>query len=134
MKQTGLVKQILLVEDEQPLIDAIKNKLEYGLYSVTVAKSAAEAFSALAKDPNIDAIWLDHYLLGKETGLDFITGIKTDGNKWKNIPVFVVSNTATPDKIHSYMRLGVTDYYTKADHRLDKIVDDITIFLGKNVN
>jgi len=78
---------------------------------------------------NIDAIWLDHYLLGKETGLDFVAKIKAQDGKWKNIPIFVVSNTASSSNVHSYMRLGVSKYYVKAEHRLDEIINEIKLFL-----
>ena len=77
----------------------------------------------------VDAIWLDHYLFGKGNGLDFVTTIKQEGSKWKNIPVFVVSNTATPEKVNSYLRLGVNKYYTKADHKLADIIGDIQEYL-----
>jgi hypothetical protein len=37
----------------------------------------------------------------------------------------VVSNTATQEKVQSYISLGVDKYYTKADYRLDAIIEDI---------
>jgi CheY-like chemotaxis protein len=62
--------------------------------------------------------------MGKENGLDFVADIKNNVD-WKSIPVFVVSNTASPDKVHSYMQLGVDKFYTKANFRLDEIIGDI---------
>ena len=69
-------------------------------------------------------VWLDHYLLGKENGLDFVIKLKNT-EEWKRIPIFVVSNTATSDKIESYLKLGVHRYYTKSDLKLDSILKEI---------
>lgn len=121
---------MLVVEDEIPLQDAIRAKAEKsGLYVVT-ARSVEQAMGLLKDLGKVDVIWLDHYLLGKENGLDFVTKIKNN-DKYKKIPVFVVSNTASADKVHSYIALGIEKYYTKADCRLDKIIDDIKSYLEK---
>ncbi len=77
----------------------------------------------------MDVIWLDHYLLGKESGLDFVVWCKEEAADYKNIPIFVVSNTATPEKIQTYLRLGINKYYVKAERRLDEIIKEIKFFL-----
>lgn len=118
-------KIILVVEDEEPLINAIKAKLELSGFKVVSARSVAQAFGYLNDLRKVDLVWLDHYLLGKENGLDFVAKVKQDGAKFKEIPIFVVSNTASPDKVKTYLHLGVEKYYTKADYRLDDIIKDI---------
>lgn len=123
-------KNILVVEDEKPLLEAIKQKLELNDFSVVTARSVEQAINYIQEIEKIDVIWLDHYLLGKENGLDFVAKIKEPDSKWKNIPIVVVSNTATPSKINVYLRLGVTKYYTKADYRLEQIINDINDFLS----
>lgn len=120
---------ILVLEDERPLQEAIRLKLTKNNFHVQTAKSVEEGLKFL-ETSKPDAIWLDHYLLGKESGLDLVAMLK-QSNEWKNIPIFVVSNTAGPDKVQSYIRLGVAEYYTKSDTRLDQIVSDIQTFLAK---
>ena len=122
-------KTILVIEDERPLQEAIKAKLLSNEFEVVTARSVEEALNFLKDDVNISVIWLDHYLLGKETGLDFLAQIKTDDTEWQKIPIFVVSNTASPEKVQSYLRLGAKKYYTKSDYRLDQIIGDIKAFL-----
>lgn len=122
-------KKILVVEDETTLLKAIKSKLKKNSLEVSSARSVEGATKILKKSEKIDAIWLDHYLLGKEDGLDFIKKIKKQ-DKWKNIPVYVVSNTTTPEKVKSYKSLGIDKYYTKSDFRLEEIIDDILDKLG----
>lgn len=118
-------KIVLVVEDERPLLEAIKAKLETSGFEVVTARSVEQAFNHLQDIERIDAIWLDHYLLGKEDGLDFVSKCKIDGSGCRTIPIFVVSNTASADKVQAYMKLGVNKYYVKAEKRLDEIIADI---------
>lgn len=114
----------LVVEDERPLQEAIKIKLELDSFDVVTARSVNQAINSLMDIKKIDFIWLDHYLLGKENGLDFVFKVKNNKH-WKKIPIFIVSNTATQDKVRCYMVLGVEKYYVKANYRLDDIIKDI---------
>jgi DNA-binding response OmpR family regulator len=126
---TDTQKTILVVEDERPLSDAIKAKLEKSGFAVVTARTVDQTLSYLEDIGTVDAVWLDHYLLGKEDGLDFVTKIKVPNGRWNHLPIFVVSNTASPDKVQSYIRLGINKYYTKSDHRLDEIISDIKSFV-----
>jgi CheY-like chemotaxis protein len=140
-------KTILVIEDERPLLEAISAKLEINGFTVIAARSVEQAFNANLKksDGNaltihsieealkyleslerVDAVWLDHHLIGKEDGLDFVKKFKANGGKWRKVPVFVVSNAASPKTIKSYITTGVRKYYIKSDHRLDEIIKDIT--------
>ena len=121
----------LIVEDEQPLLDAIKIKLEKSGFEAVTARSVDQAINLLEDLVKIDVIWMDHYLLGKESGLDFVAKVKNN-EAWKKIPIFLVSNTTSPDKVKTYLELGVEKYYTKADYRLDDIIGDINNSLKKN--
>lgn len=121
-------KSILIIEDEKPLADAVKAKLESQSFNVLTARTVEQALSYLGEMP-VDGIWLDHYLLGKENGLDFIAKIKQSGSEWENLPVFVVSNTASEKNIQSYMRLGAKKYYVKAEHSLTEIINEIIDYL-----
>ncbi|MCR4328903.1 MAG: response regulator [Patescibacteria group bacterium] len=146
----GQRKTILVIEDERPLLDAINAKLEKNGFGVITARSVEQTFNAklekkglgsitvqsieqalryLESLERVDAIWLDHHLLGKEDGLDFVKKFKANGGRWNTIPIFVVSNAASPNTVRSYIDAGVTKYYVKSDHRLDEIIKDIRSFL-----
>jgi CheY-like chemotaxis protein len=116
---------ILVIEDERPLQEVIRKKLELSDFSVLTARTINQAMEYMEIVPDVEAIWLDHYLLGKETGIDFVVKLKGH-DKWRSVPIFVVSNTASPDKVQSYLQLGVNKFYTKADYRLDQIIEAIT--------
>lgn len=121
--KTG-TRHILVLEDERPLAEAIKTKLQLLGFEAIVVRTVKDAIDSIAKFGKPDAIWLDHYLIGVETGVDLVRYIRSD-KKLKDISVFVVSNTASPDKIQEYLNLGAKKYYTKSNYRLDQIVVDI---------
>ncbi len=144
-------KAILVIEDERPLLEVINAKLEKNGFNVIAARSVEQAFNAKIDTSNvgvitvrtieqaldylerlerIDAIWLDHHLLGKEDGLDFVKKFKANGGRANAVPVFVVSNAASPKTVKSYLQSGVSKYYVKSDHRLDEIIADIQSFLN----
>jgi DNA-binding response OmpR family regulator len=146
-------KTILVIEDEQSLLEAINAKLEKDGFSVIAARSVEQVFNAsLGKNglsvitahsieqalnylealERVDAIWLDHHLVGNEDGLDFVRKFKANGGRWDKIPVFVVSNAASPKTIKSYIDFGVSKYYVKSDHRLDEIIKDINSFIDRS--
>ena len=118
-------KTILVVEDELPLLEAITVKLSLNGFATVTARTVEQALAYMEDIKGVKAIWLDHYLIGKENGLDFISKIKEENSAWKNIPIFVVSNTAGDDKKHAYLNLGANKFYTKSNFRLDQIIDDI---------
>ncbi len=143
-------KTILVIEDERPLLEVVNDKLEKNGFGVIAARSVDQVFNAKLENnglgiisaqsirqaldylknlAQIDAIWLDHNLLGKEDGLDFLKKFKANGGEWKKIPIFVVSNSEGAKTIQSYVDLGVSKYYIKSNHRLDEIIDDIKLSL-----
>lgn len=126
---------VLVVEDEKGLASAVKDALTINGFEVIGAKSADEAAKQLKVAGKVDAIWLDHYLMGSASGLDFVIELKSH-SEWCKIPVFIVSNTASQQNVHSYIRLGVTNYYTKADYDIGQIISDLKFTLnnpfGKN--
>lgn len=150
-KKSMKKKTILVIEDERPLLAAINAGLEKNGFNVISARSVEEAFNTdLEKDAmgavtvrsieqalmyiesleRVDAIWLDHHLLGEENGLDFVKKFKANGGRWSAIPVFVVSNAASPKTIQSYLENGVDKYYVKSNHKLEDIIKDIEAVLA----
>ncbi len=134
MSMSNEDKVVLVLEDERPLLEAIKLKLEKNSFEVVTARTVEQAKQYVDDLVKVDVIWLDHYLLGKENGLDFVAWCKEENNaKCKNIPIFVVSNTASADKVSTYMRLGAKEYFVKSNHRLDEIVKAIADYLNKGI-
>lgn len=123
-------KTILVVEDEKQLASAVKDALSAHGFSVVVSASADDAMEQLKNLGSVDAIWLDHYLMGSSNGLDFVVQVKSNPD-WNETPIFIVSNTASQQNVHSYIRLGVTNYYTKADYDIGQIISDLKYTLNR---
>jgi CheY-like chemotaxis protein len=130
MSETNNKRVILVVEDEKPLQRAISLKLNKNDFEVVIAATADQAIEQLKKTKKISAIWLDHYLLGNTNGLDFVSIIKKN-KEWQNIPIFVVTNTTSQDKMSEYVDSGINKFYTKANFRLDEIIKDINEAFNK---
>ena len=117
-------KTILVVEDDKALQDAIVMKLgREGINTVT-ARSYNDAIAAINRAQTVDAIWLDHYLIGEQDGYAIVAEIKKNP-KWNEIPVFLVSNTINPDKVKPYFDAGILKFYVKSDYWLEEILTDI---------
>ena len=115
---------ILVLEDERQLAHAVRDAFTKQGFEPIVVSTVEDGIKELNNLKIVDVIWLDHYLLGTESGLDFVVELKNH-EAWKNIPIFVVSNTASTTNIRSYIQLGVTNYYTKADYDISQIINDI---------
>lgn len=112
---------IMVVEDETLLLQAITKKLKLSSLDVISCASGQQAIDYLNNlDELPDAIWLDYYLKDMN-GLAFMQSIK-ESPKWSGIPVVVVSNSASPEKVHNMLALGAKKYILKAEYRLDEII------------
>ena len=122
---------IMVVEDETLLLQAIVKKMQLNNIKTVSCTGGQQALDYL-KDFTIlpDAIWLDYHLNGMD-GLTLMNNLKKNP-KWTNIPVFVVSNSAGPEKVTSMLALGAKKYLLKAEHRLDEIISTITDFIKEN--
>lgn len=121
---------ILVIEDEKPLLEAIKTKLIKNNFEVLSCVDVETGLKLVADAPRIDLIWLDFYLMGKETGLDFIVKMKKKFPA-KAIPIFIVSVSIDSEKSNGYLHLGVERFYTKSNFGLQEIIDDVSNYLNK---
>lgn len=119
----------MVVEDEALLLQVISKKLKLSGMDVLSCSSGRQAIDYLKNlDTPPDAIWLDYYLVDMN-GLAFMQELKQN-TKWADIPVLVVSNSASPDKVNNMLGLGAKKYILKAEYRLDEIVAMIRDFIG----
>ena len=117
---------IIVVEDESILLEAIIQKMQdNGISPITctTAEAALESLQELSEPP--DAIWLDYYLEGGGmNGLELLEELKKN-ETWAKIPVLVVSNTASDEKVDKMTALGITDYFVKAENDIDELVEHV---------
>jgi len=122
--EAGKRPKILILEDERQLAKAVREAFTERGFETIIVSTVEDGIKELENNAHLDVVWLDHYLLGTQNGLDFVVLLK--GNpQWQTIPIFVVSNTASTTNIRSYIQLGVSNYYTKADYDINQIINDI---------
>jgi CheY-like chemotaxis protein len=119
-----MTKTILVVEDEKGLQKAIETSLTKNGFDVVAVSSAHAAKTVLDSNQKVDAVWLDHYLLGNETGLDVLYDLRESKSR-RDVPVFAVTNSVGDDKVASYELLGIEKYFIKSNTSLADIVGSV---------
>lgn len=119
-------KKVMVVEDEQLLLAAITKKLTLSGFDVLPYSDGKLAIDDLLSHKAIpDIIWLDYYL-GKINGMEFVADMQSHS---LNVPVVIVSNSASDTKVKTMLALGVKKYILKAHHRLEEIVFELQSLL-----
>ena len=114
------MKNILIAEDEDILVNVLKDRFEAEGWSVTVAKDGVEAMEAIGKS-KFDLILLD-LLMPQKDGFEVLKEVK--GNpELKNLPIIVLSNLGGDEDIKKAMALGADDYFVKTQHPMSEIVE-----------
>ncbi len=114
--------RILIAEDEEFLIMALKDNLESEDYNVDVARDGEEVLKQLKKHkPQI--VLLD-LLMPQKDGFYVLEEMKKNP-EWKLIPVIVLSNLGGDADIKRALALGAEDYFIKSQHPIEEVIDKI---------
>ncbi len=114
--------KVLIVEDEEALRKVLQEKLQRSGFETFAAKDGAEGWD-MAKEKNPDIILLD-LVLPKRTGFEVLGMLKQDP-ELKNIPVFVLSNLAEDENLKKALQMGAEDYFVKAQHPINEVVEKV---------
>jgi DNA-binding response OmpR family regulator len=122
------MKQILIVEDEKMLLDALSDKLNSEGFSALKAENGVEGLeAALQKHP--DLILLD-IMMPKMDGMAMLKELRKDA--WgENVPVIMLTNLSDEKSISEALSDKVTDYLVKSDLNINEISKIIKDKLGK---
>lgn len=115
-------KDILVIEDDQFLAKVYLAKLQKEGYGVRIAYDGQEGLDELNKKAP-DIILLD-LILPNMDGFEFLEKIKQE-DKYKKIPVIILSNLGQDEDIKRGKKLGADDYFVKANTPLKEIVEKI---------
>ena len=122
------MKHILIVEDELSMQRALKNKLEQSGYKISVASDGAGALDEIrSKKP--DLVLLD-LIMPKLDGISVLREVKKD-DELRNIPVVILTNLSTGDKVAEAMQLGTFDFLVKANYSLDDVLKKVRERIGE---
>lgn len=115
------MKKILIVEDDKLLGEAVVQTLTQESYEVFWSRDSKEAFEALEAQ-EIGMVYLDIMLPGEIDGYEILRKMKQN-ERWKSIPVIMLTNLGQMSEIDRAMELGASDYFIKANIDLEKLVE-----------
>ncbi|MBT4209558.1 MAG: response regulator [Candidatus Komeilibacteria bacterium] len=116
----GLIKKILVAEDEKPMAKALVLKLNHAGFEAKAAFNGEEAIEEMAKN-DYDLLLLD-MIMPRMDGFTVLKKLKEQGTKTK---IVVTSNLGQEEDFNKAKELGATDYFVKSDTSLSEIVDYI---------
>jgi DNA-binding response OmpR family regulator len=120
------MNHVLIIEDEEFLVAALKDNFEAEGYSIDVAKNGDEAIKHVNKKrPNL--ILLD-LLMPKHDGFYVLEQIKNNPDL-KTIPVIVLSNLGGDEEIKKALSLGADDYFVKSQHPIQEVIEKAKNYL-----
>lgn len=124
-KAAGM-KTVFIIEDDVFLVKVYQVKFrELGAEVWTASDGKVALERLLEAPPNV--ILLDLMLPGA-SGFDILAAIRKN-ERWKNVPVFVLTNLGQPEDIQRGKELGADDYIVKANLRIDDVVEKVKKYL-----
>jgi len=125
------MNRILIVEDEEFLVRALKDNLESEGCTVDTAMNGDEAMERVKKSrPNL--ILLD-LLMPKKDGFYVLDEVKKN-SEWKLIPIIVLSNLGGDAEIKKALEMGADDYFVKSQHPIEEVIEKVKEYLeGKRI-
>lgn len=119
---------ILIVEDEPMLADMYATKFSMEGFAVEKGGDGVEAL-AKARAVKPDIILLD-IIMPKLDGFSVLKELKADA-KLKSVPVILLTNLGQDDDVRKGKQLGADDYFVKANHSPQEIVEKVRALLAK---
>jgi len=118
----GSKKIVFVVEDDSFLVQAYQIKFEKEGMEVWVAADGEEAINFLKKEPP-NVILLD-IMLPKVSGFSVLEAMRKD-ERWKGVPVIILSNLGQQQDIERGKALGVVEYIVKANAKISEVVEKV---------
>src|SRR5437016_2210183 len=109
LRRSLVMRTILIVDDEKPIREAIRNILEYVKYRVVEAENGKKALDTISADA-VDGVLLDIKMAHGMDGLEVLREIKRMNT---DIPVVMISGHGTFETAVEATKLGAFDYLPK---------------------
>ncbi|PCI29865.1 hypothetical protein COB52_02080 [Candidatus Kaiserbacteria bacterium] len=120
-------KTILIIEDEEPLLRALKDRLtNVGFKVFTEMDGDAGFVTAIREKP--DLILLD-IVMPKEGGLAMARRLR--GDEWgKDVKIILLTNVGGIDRVQEAMELNIYEYFMKTDIEIEQVVERVKAMVG----
>src|SRR3989338_2368413 len=121
--------KVLVVEDEEILLTALREELTTGGYEVEGAGDGVEGLEK-TKSFKPDLILLD-LLMPKMDGIEMLQKLKADSST-RDVPVVILTNLSDYEKISEALSLGAMDYLVKANYKLEDLLEKVRTVLARS--
>jgi DNA-binding NtrC family response regulator len=108
-RRLTMIAKVLLVDDEQPFVEALAKRLDKRGLTVVTAFSGKECLEKLAQDKGIDVVVLDVKMPGMD-GVETLKAVKSD---YPLVEVIMLTGHATVESAIDGMKIGALDYLMK---------------------
>ncbi|HRZ95568.1 MAG TPA: response regulator [Candidatus Moranbacteria bacterium] len=127
MEQTSK-KRIMIVEDDSFVMDIYQMKLSQSGFEVILASNGLEAVKKLEEGKDAPDLILLDIIMPYMDGLEVLK--KINGNeKFKKIPVILLTNLSQREEIEEGMKLGARDYLIKSHFTPSEVLEKINNYL-----
>lgn len=123
--------KVLLVEDDEMLHGMYTQKFKNQGYEVVSAYNGADGVK-LAETEHPDIILLD-VIMPKMDGFVALKKIRK-GETTSKIPVVLLTNLGQEEDVRKGRELGANDYFIKANHTPQEVVDKVKVLLSQWTN
>lgn len=124
-------KKILIVEDELPLLHALRDKLTREGFSTLEAKNGVEGLEVALRD-HPDLILLD-VVMPKMDGMTMLKKLRAENEWGKTAKVIILTNLTSADgqRNRDITELEPAYYLVKTDWKIEDVVTKVKEELGK---
>jgi len=120
---------VLIIEDEQDSLAKHKKLVEYGGYVAFTASDGYKGLDILSKKLGvIDLVLLDLFMAGID-GLEVLKAIKSNPDKYGDIPVVILTNMTSEGIIKEAFELGISSYLIKDQIDKESLAEELKKYL-----
>jgi DNA-binding response OmpR family regulator len=121
-------KTIAIIEDELPIAQMYRIKLELAGYRVVVAENG-ETGLKMVEDVNPDLVLLD-IMMPYMNGDELLKKLR-DNEKFSHLPVMILTNVGDTDLQERIEKYGVASYIQKADMTPRQVLAKVNAVMGR---
>jgi DNA-binding response OmpR family regulator len=124
-----MAKKILIIEDEEILLNLLKNKFSEIGYEVSIATDGVLGLKAM-KEILPDLVLLD-LVMPKMGGFELLEKRQED-ETINGIPIIIISNSGQPVELGRAKELGVNDWLIKTEFDPKEVIQKVVAQIGES--
>lgn len=124
-------KTILLVEDDKQLLESYKELVENAGYTCLTAADGYHGLDIMSKQVGVVSLVLLDLMMPGVDGLEVLRAVKSNKDKYGDVPVIVLTNMTSDTVIKEAFDLGASSYLVKTDIDYEGLIKELNKYLGE---